>query len=120
MRNVDPFVEAGMEPTGKPEVMFNSGIEIVRVGEFDATVERTAKVTLTSQSAVWFASVACVWPTLEISRDVSSMKTLPVDARRGCEAGSEWVTWLLASLDSVIRYAGLNIPLGTNAGPYKW
>ena len=42
------------------------------------------------------------------------MKTLPVEASKGCEAGV--VTFDVVGV-RVTRYAGLKMPLGTNAGP---
>lgn len=117
-RNVDALVLAGSGDTGKgPELTSSSGIVMVIVGAPHAPIERTARVTLTTQSAAWSARLIDVWPTLEISKELSSMNTLPVDASKGCEAG---VVTFVALFDvRVTRYAGLKIPLGTNAGPYS-
>ncbi len=119
--NVDPFVLAGIgESASRFEVTFSSGISTVSVGASDAMTERTARVTMTTQSASWFARTMDVWPALEISSELSSMNTLPVDASKGCAAGV--VTFAVAGV-SVTKYAGLKMPLGTNAGPcnrYQW
>ena len=73
-----------MESTDKaPEEMLSSGISMVTVGVSEATTERTANVTLIDQSADWFAGRIDVCPTFEISREVSSKKTGPVEARSG-------------------------------------
>ena len=102
LTTVDALVPAAIALTVRgPEVTFNSGMEIVMVGESAETTDRTARVTLTSQSADWLALRIDVWPTFEISREVSSKNTLPMDARSGWEAGV--LSFVDAFGDSVTR-----------------
>lgn len=46
------------------DVRLSSDIESVIVGEENAVAERSASVTLTTQSAVWYPGTENVWPNL--------------------------------------------------------
>lgn len=90
---------------------------MVMMGECPACAERTARVTFTTQSADSSGEVEKFSPDLRISRECSSMKMLPdSDASRGWDAGSSFGSECELP-ESVTRYAGLNIPVGKNAGP---
>ena len=98
------------------DLIFNSGNEIIMEGFFTACAERTVKLTLTIQSAVWSGGIDGFWPSRKISMDLSSKKSdgpaVTVDV------GDENCFFEDTSSPlKAIRKAGLKIPLGTNAGP---
>lgn len=80
---------AGTACTGTcAELTFSSGMEMESDGDLIAAAERTKSVTLTFQGADSFGSAMGVWPTFDISREDSSMKTgLDEETRSGCVAG---------------------------------
>jgi hypothetical protein len=93
------------------EVRFSSANESEIEGELKAVAGRKARVTFTTQSAVSFAGNEKFWPTLYMSTDVSSTKT-------SCGGSVAFDPELMSlEFERDTRYAGLNIPLGTNPGP---
>ena len=68
-------VESGIwETKNDSDVKLSSGIESVRTESGIAAADRSATVTLTTQSAISLAGRASDWPALYMSTDVSSTK----------------------------------------------
>ena len=115
----DTKVELDVSPerngSGKAsEVILSSGKVITILILSNDSVDRKARVTFTSQSAVSLGEIEGFCPTFDISIDFSSTKT---DGLKVIDETDDEVL-VESLLPKVTKYAGLKMPLGTNAGPY--
>ena len=112
--SVDVVVSPGMlETATASDVYFNSGNRTTILGLTSFWVDRTTNVTLTIQSAFWSGEIEGFCPTLWISMPRSSMK------RVGPTVMEEVRSVALVFGERVTKNAGLWIPAGANAGPWR-
>lgn len=97
------------------EVILSSGIEMTRLGLSIVFAERSTKVTLTTQSAVSLGRKEDFCPSLVISIDFSSINNEGPNVTVEFESEKD----VLEFAPREMKYAGLKMPLGTNAGPFK-